>query len=104
VYIQTTGKSSIYAGTALVSAAAIATTAVHYATYNGASSSLRINGVEVAAGDAGAAVMSIPHIGQSATGSVPFIGSIADVIIVAGANYAARAAAADALMRAYYGI
>ena len=71
---------------------------------NGASSSVTINGVTTA-GNAGTNNLPALGIGYYAVGGDRFLtGVIADILIFSGTDYAARAEAADALMRQYYGI
>jgi hypothetical protein len=70
---------------------------------NGASGALALNGVEQAF-DVGSATLNGITIGAGLDNADPWLGVIADILIFSGTDYAARAARADALMRAYYGI
>jgi hypothetical protein len=70
---------------------------------NGASSSIALNGAAQTV-STGTLPLGGATIGSRHDGLVPFTGIIGDILIFSGTDYAARAAAADALMRAYYGI
>ena len=83
------GKTELYAG-AFLTAAAVYNKAVWYqgtATFNGANSSIRINGVEIAAGDAGTnTIGSQFQIGNYLPGDSTFDweGYIGEVIVYSG--------------------
>jgi len=71
---------------------------------NGASSQLWRNGAMSVSGNAGTVAWHPITIGRLANKTLAFAGVIGDILIFSGADYAARAASAEALMRAYYGI
>jgi hypothetical protein len=100
----TTGHLGIFSGTALQSTTATTSPTILRATHNGATSSLVLNGTEIASGNAGTTGLDGLTLGRRFTGTDFLTGIIADILIFSGADYAARAASADALMRAYYGI
>jgi hypothetical protein len=70
----------------------------------GASSAIALNGVEQTPINGGTHALTGATIGAAYDNAAPLVGVIADILIFSGADYAARAASADALMRAYYGI
>jgi len=79
--------------------------AVMRSTYNGAASTVVRNGTQIGGTlFAGTQALGGFSIGRLADTAAPFIGIIADILIFSGTDDAARAEAADALMRAYYGI
>ena len=96
---------TLFAGTS-VTAPNVSTTdlLVTVATFNRTSSSLRMNGATVVSGNAGSRSLAGLTIGASWDNVTPFIGQMALVAIVNGANYAARAGTIEAWAMAYYGI
>jgi len=74
------------------------------ARINGTSTALAINGVEQETPGAGVHTLTGVTIGANATPALGWNGAIADILVFSGADYAARAAAADTLARAHYGI
>ena len=94
----------VFAGAALVTSITTNGPFVSRFVCNGASSSITINGATTS-GNAGTHNLPALGIGYYAVaGDRHFIGTIGDILIFSGTDYAARAEAADALMRAYYGI
>jgi len=104
--VQPGASWRVFAGANLAGGTATAnTTAILRGVYDGATSALFQNGTSVASGNAGAGAFGgVVFLGSRENLLVPFIGVIADILIFSGTDYAARAEAADALMRAYYGI
>jgi len=100
------GALYLLAGSQQVSAVVDDQPLVLAATYDGASSSLRRNGVAILSGvDAGGHTVTGVTIGAAFLGVAGFFtGEIALVVVVAGANYVARAAVIEAAARASYGI
>ena len=91
---------------AIIAAANASTTnlIVTVATFNTTASSLRINGVQVVSGDAGDRTLPGLTIGAAFNDVFPFIGQIAMIAVVNGANYAARAAEIEARAMEYYSV
>jgi hypothetical protein len=105
-HTETTGTLYCLANTILNSSPSQVRTVpiVLRAVYNGASSSLWLNGVQIAAGNAGSHTLTGLMIGAAFTGTDgPFIGPIAHVSIYHGARLA-NAATVAAAAQAYYGI
>ena len=95
----------MHAGSTIAAANASTTDLiVTVATFNTTASSLRINGVQVVSGDAGTETLPGLTIGATFVDTNPFIGQIAMIAVVNGANYAARAAEIEARAMEYYSV
>lgn len=94
----------IYAGTTLVGSAVSNAPSIITSTYNGASSSIVVNGASVASGNAGTQGLGGICIGADRSYSNRFVGLIADIAILPGlaAGSAQAAAIAAALWDYYY--
>jgi hypothetical protein len=104
-YGATTGEITFNAGgSGGESGSTLATPVVTRFVCNVASSVRSINGVATAFSTG---THNLPALGigyYAVAGNAWLTGVIADILIFSGTDYAARAASADALMRAYYGI
>lgn len=101
----TTGLVNGFAGSAITSGSGtLGSICVVSAVFNGASSVVRINGVQVASGNAGAATMQGITIGASSSGASGFlIGSVGDIAICSSLS-AAQLAASERYVGARAGV
>lgn len=98
-----TPAAAISAGASLAAATDFTLTPSYTVeTYNGASSSLNLNGV-VANGNAGTNALPGLTMGAISGNTNRFSGTIALIAVVSGANYVARAATILAAVKTYYG-
>jgi hypothetical protein len=103
-HAATTNEIQAAAASALLTGITINGPFVSRFVCNGASSSITVNGATTS-GNAG--IHNLPALGigyYAVAGDRWLIGTIGDILVFSGTDYAARAASADALMRTYYGI
>jgi hypothetical protein len=103
-FVSFTGGTVANVMTFTTSAFPVDTTVVVRSRSNGTSSLLALNGVEQSQNNGGTQALTGVTLGSDVLGTSGWLGVIADILIFSGTDDAARAASAEALMRAYYGI